>query len=174
MKLERDLDTILKQENDFKTEISRLNTALQQQNEEIRRLEHGKKQQIDEFQKHKDETNKIMTQLKSDLRKVQEENVQMQVTHMNGSRQENKQHEVEILNLHNELSSVKTQLHQVEKQSESELKAANDLAEKLQKEMEDLRRKYQEEKTKLEEQKMKNNVSLNAWFEVVINLTFRS
>ncbi|XP_044263237.1 ribosome-binding protein 1 isoform X2 [Tribolium madens] len=153
LKLERDLDAILKQDNEYKAEISRLSSVLQQQNEEIRRMEHGKKQHLDELQKQKDETNKI----KNDLRKAQEETAQLQMSHMNGSLQENKQHEVEILNLHNELTSVKTKLHEVEKQSENELKVSNEIAEKLQKKVDELQLKCQEEKTKLEEQKMKNN-----------------
>ncbi|KYB26693.1 ribosome-binding protein 1 isoform X2 [Tribolium castaneum] len=142
LKLERDLDAILKQDNEYKAEISRLTSVLQQQNEEIRRMEHGKKQHLDELQKQKDEANKM----RNELRKAQEER-------MNGSLQENKQHEVEILNLHNELSSVKTKLHQ----SENDLKLANDTVETLQRKVDELQVRYQEEKTKVEEQKVKNN-----------------
>ena len=85
----------------------------------------------------------------------------MKVTHMNGALQENKQHEVELLGLHDELVSVKIQ-------KEKELKTATALTEKLEKEIEELKLKFNEEKIKLEEQKSKNNVSCCIWVGIVI------
>ncbi|RZB39983.1 ribosome-binding protein 1-like [Asbolus verrucosus] len=156
LEAEQELETVLNERSDLKSELSHLNSVLQQQNEEIRRLEHGKKQYQDELQKHKEESSKLITQLKSDIQTLQEENMQIQATQMNGSLQENK-HEVEILNLHNELSSMKTQLSQAEKKNEAELKAANATVAKLQSELGELKVKLEEEKTRLEEQKVKNN-----------------
>ncbi|KAJ3648678.1 hypothetical protein Zmor_020462 [Zophobas morio] len=150
VKVEHDVETILNRENDLKAEVSHLNSVIQQQNEEIRKLEHNLKQHLDDLQKQTDDSNKIITQLTSDLRQAQEETAQMKVTHMNGALQENKQHEVELLGLHDELVSVKIQ-------KEKELKTATALTEKLEKEIEELKLKFNEEKIKLEEQKSKNN-----------------
>lgn len=74
------------------------------------------------------------------------------MVHTNGAVEENKNYEVKILNLSNELSSVKSELHAVrnelqrtEKKYKSELDSYSKNGEALQKE--------------LDEQKTKNNVS---------------
>jgi ribosome-binding protein 1 len=157
LNLEHDLENMFKQENDLKSEVSHLNTIIQQQNDEIKLAEHCKKQYLDDLQKHKNESNKLISQLKADLRQAQEETLQLQVTQVNGTLQENKQHEVEILNLHNELSSVKTQLMQAQKKTEMDVKIANATIEGLRCEIVELNTKLEEEKSKLEKQTIKNN-----------------
>lgn len=79
-------------------------------------------------------------------------NVQEQIVHTNGAVEEHKNYEVKILNLSNELSSVKSELNSVrnelqrtEKKYKSDLDSCGRNREVLQKE--------------LDEQKAKNNVS---------------
>lgn len=120
------------------TEISQLKSTCQQQLEEIRRLEQGKTQ----FQKQKDESEIFIAQLKMDLEKSAEEKAKLETAKQNGSAEESKLHQIELLNLHNELSSVKLLLQQ------SEIR----FAEELDLTVEGLRRE-------LQEQKVKNNVS---------------
>ena len=77
--------------------------------------------------------------------KLLEEKAQLQAAHANSSVEENKAHKVEILNLRNELTSVKTQLQQTEKKYVAELDATKKTVSGLQNE--------------LDEQRTKNNVS---------------
>jgi ribosome-binding protein 1 len=63
LNLEHDLENMFKQENDLKSEVSHLNTIIQQQNDEIKLAEHCKKQYLDDLQKHKNESNKLISQV---------------------------------------------------------------------------------------------------------------
>ncbi|XP_018576892.1 ribosome-binding protein 1 isoform X3 [Anoplophora glabripennis] len=147
--LERNLEMAVRQENDWKMEISNINTALQQQYEEKRRLEQIIDQVKDELQvvnNEKAENIKIIAQLKLEIQQLQED----QVSQVNGSSEESKAQEVEILNLTNELSSVKNELSTVRfelQQSETRYKT----------ELESSNKKYSTIQVELEEQKKKNN-----------------
>ncbi|KAK4885227.1 hypothetical protein RN001_001498 [Aquatica leii] len=144
--LEHRLGLSIRQENELKVEIGQLKSACQQNAEEVRRLEHAKGQALDEIrtlQKQKEELDFILTQVKTELKEVQSEKSELQQIKENGIAQENQVHKEELLNLHNELSSVKSQLQFVETKYAEDLdnskKTVNDL------------------KTELEEQKEKNN-----------------
>lgn len=81
-------------------------------------------------------------QLRSDLQKSQEEKKQLQEANINGSREINKVHQIEILNLKNELESVRSQLQQTHETATAKV---DETIKKLEDE--------------LQEQKTKNNVS---------------
>ncbi|KAJ8925632.1 hypothetical protein NQ315_009477 [Exocentrus adspersus] len=152
--LERSLDMALRQENEWKIEISNLNTALQQHFEENRRLEHTVNQLKEELQllnNEKTDNIKLITQLKSELQQLKDE----QVVQVNGSSEANKAQEVEILNLTNELSSVKNelssisiQLQQTETKYKSELENSHRNCSKIQAELEEQKKKNNELRTK--------------------------
>ncbi|XP_030763527.1 kinectin isoform X7 [Sitophilus oryzae] len=100
----------------------------------------------DNMHKEEQRLQEIIKQLKLENRRLQEE----KSIQMNGSSDDNKAHEVKMLNLTNELSSVKSELssvnqrfHEAEKQYQTELKTSSDCCSQLQSE--------------LEEQKNKNN-----------------
>lgn len=78
----------------------------------------------------------------TDLKKVQEENAQLHEANVSGSIERNKVHQVELLNLRNELTSVRSQLKQAEEKYATEVSTT---VKQLEKE--------------LDLQKIKNNVS---------------
>lgn len=84
-----------------------------------------------------------MFKLRADIQKSQEEKKQLQEANINGSREINKAHQIEVLNLKNELESLKSELQQSQEIAAATL---NDTIKKLENE--------------LQEQKSKNNVSL--------------
>lgn len=89
-----------------------------------------------------------MFQLKSELQQLREE----QLSQVNGSSEESKAQVVEILNLTNELSSVKSELTSIKlelQQTETRYKS----------ELENSDKEYTTIQAELEEQKKKNNVS---------------
>ncbi|KAJ8977644.1 hypothetical protein NQ317_003622 [Molorchus minor] len=147
--LEKKLEIALRQEDNWKIEISNLNTALQQQFEETRRMEHTAEQLKNELAitNNKDvESDKLIAQLRSEQQQLKEE----QASQVNGSSQESKEYEIQILNLTNKLSSVsselssyKTEVQQMEKKYKAELENSN--------------KKYNKIEYELEEQKVKNN-----------------
>ncbi|KAK5647613.1 hypothetical protein RI129_002505 [Pyrocoelia pectoralis] len=144
--LEHRLGLAIRSENELKVEIGQLKTACQQNVEEVRRLEHGKGQALDEIrnlQKQKEELDHALTQIKAELRDVQEEKAELQQIKANGVAQENQHHKEELLNLHNELSSVKLELQFVESKYGTDLDASKNTVLQLQ--------------TELDEQKIKNN-----------------
>ncbi|KAJ8944172.1 hypothetical protein NQ314_009534 [Rhamnusium bicolor] len=152
--LERNLELALRQENDWKIEISNLNTALKQKFEEIRRVEHTAEQlreELCEVANEKVESAKIISQLKSELQQLRDE----QICQVNGSSKDNKAHEVEILNLTNELSSVRnelssinTELQQTERRYKTELENSDKKYNKIQRELEEQKAKNNELRTK--------------------------
>ncbi|KAJ8942327.1 hypothetical protein NQ318_005319 [Aromia moschata] len=140
--------------NDWKIEISNLNTALQQQFEEKRRLEHAvdqAKEELDRANKENMESIKIIAQLRSELQQLKDEHI----SRLNGSSKENKAHEIEILNLTNELTSVrselssyKTEVQQIEKKYKAELESSHDRCAKIENELEEQKAKNNELRTK--------------------------
>lgn len=144
--LEHRLGLAIRSENELKVEMGQLKTACQQNVEEVRRLEHGKGQALEEvrtLQKQKEELDHALTQIKAELRDVQDERAELQQIKANGVAQENRHHKEELLNLHNELSSVKLELQFVESKYVTDLDASKDTVLQLQ--------------TELDEQKIKNN-----------------
>ncbi|XP_031328819.1 kinectin-like [Photinus pyralis] len=144
--LEHRLGIAIRNENELKVEIGQLKTACQQNAEEVRRLEHGKGQALEEIrnlQKQKDELDHALSQVKVELHDVQDEKAELQQIKANGLAQENQHHKEELLNLHNELSSAKLELQFVEKKYVTDLDESKNVVFRLQKE--------------LDEQKVKNN-----------------
>lgn len=78
----------------------------------------------------------------ADLKKVQEENSQLHEANVSGSIERNKAHQVELLNVRNELTSVRSQLKQAEEKYATEVSAT-----------------IKQLENELDQQKMKNNVS---------------
>lgn len=72
---------------------------------------------------------------------------------MNGSSEESKEHEVKVLNLTNELSSVKSNLSSVNQ-------ALLDAERQFETNLNSTEEKYRQLSVELEEQKQKNNVSI--------------
>ncbi|KAG5890213.1 hypothetical protein JTB14_028755 [Gonioctena quinquepunctata] len=146
--LERNLELALRKENEWNIEVSNLNTALSQQFEENRKLEHTLNQlneQLCSETNEKSESAKYIAQLKSELQKAKEE-----IGYLRKSNDGKKDNEVEILNLNNELSSRKSEL--------SAKITEWQLAEKKYKEdLETSQNNYEKVQQELEEQKEKNN-----------------
>ncbi|KAF5308177.1 hypothetical protein FQR65_LT06357 [Abscondita terminalis] len=143
---EHRLNLAARQENELKIEIGQLKNACQQNTEEVIRLELEKSQVMEEvrsLQKQKKEIDNALTEVKIELKDVQAEKMELQQIRENGIAQENQVHKEELLNLHNELSSVNSELQLVQKKYAEDLdnskKTVNDL------------------KVELEEQKEKNN-----------------
>ncbi|XP_030763522.1 ribosome-binding protein 1 isoform X2 [Sitophilus oryzae] len=101
----------------------------------------------DNMHKEEQRLQEIIKQLKLENRRLQEE----KSIQMNGSSDDNKAHEVKMLNLTNELSSVKSELssvnqrfHEAEKQYQTELKTSSDCCSQLQSELEEQKNKNNE------------------------------
>lgn len=80
----------------------------------------------------------------NELQKSQEDKKQLQESNINGSRETNKKHQIEILNLKNELESVRSQLQQTQENATAKV---NETIKRLEDE--------------LQEQKTKNNVRIS-------------
>nr|CAH7768422.1 unnamed protein product [Callosobruchus chinensis] len=153
MEIERNLEKALRMENEWKLEISKANTSLQQKFEEKRMLEHRLDQLQDDLRMMKNEKNdgsKIIAQLKFELQQLQDTRLKE-----GDQRQDDEQREVEFLNLTNELSSIKNELSSVkselqlrEKKFNAELESTMRNCDQLQKELDDQKAKNNELRTK--------------------------
>ncbi|XP_072388597.1 uncharacterized protein alt isoform X9 [Diabrotica undecimpunctata] len=145
---QKKLEIYIRKENDWTREMSSLNTSQQKQFEEQRNLEHTISQLnglLHNANSEKAESTKIIAQLKADLQKTKEE--------LNGLGDipDNKnKHEVEILNLSNELSSTRNELS-------SKIEELQQNERKYKTELETSNKKYQLIQKELDEQKTKNN-----------------
>lgn len=96
-------------------EISQLKSSYKQQVEEVRRLEHTKAQAVEEIkdaQRQREELQHALEQVRGELQTVLKEKAELQTVRANGIVKENQLHEEELLNLRNELSSVRAKLQQ--------------------------------------------------------------
>ncbi|KAK9886644.1 hypothetical protein WA026_017565 [Henosepilachna vigintioctopunctata] len=144
-------EMLYRQESDLKMQIAQSNAAMQQKDIELRKMEKDKEDQIEEInnlKKQKSISSKVITQLKSDIEKLQEEKSQNEA-----SLENNKINQTEVLNLKNELASLKNQLEESEKKFKLEGENTLNLMSKLENE--------------LEEQKTKNNELRNKNYKIM-------
>ncbi|KAL3288432.1 hypothetical protein HHI36_002878 [Cryptolaemus montrouzieri] len=144
-------EILFRQEGELKTEIAQMNTVMQQQAEEIRKSEQGQgelMEEINNLKKQKNISSKVITQLKSEIEKLQQEKSQNEASIEN-----NKINETEVLNLKNELTSVRNKLEENEKHFIAEVETKTNLLNKLEGE--------------LEEQKTKNNELRNKNYKIM-------
>ncbi|XP_023017045.2 SMC superfamily domain-containing protein aluminum tubes isoform X2 [Leptinotarsa decemlineata] len=161
--LEKKLELALRQENEWKIEKAGLNTALQQQFEENRNMEHTLNQlneQLRSGNNENAESVKYIAQLKSELQKANDE-----IAYLHKTTEAKKNQEVEVLNLNNELSSKKNELsakivelEEVEKKYKDDLENSKKHCEKIQHELEEQKEKNNE----LREKNWKVMEALNA------------
>ncbi|CAH1116950.1 unnamed protein product [Phaedon cochleariae] len=148
MEMEKNLEMALRQENDWKNEIAHLDSTLQQRFEEERKMELTLGQLNEKLRlmnNEKAESVKKIAQLTSELQLSKEE-----IKHLNHSAEGKQVHEVEVLNLTNELASKKSELStKITEWQQTERKYKADL--------ETTRSNYQKIQQDLEEQKAKNN-----------------
>ncbi|XP_022907681.2 kinectin isoform X8 [Onthophagus taurus] len=125
--LEHRYGMMQRQENDMQLEIAQLNATCQKQMEEFRISELTKVQALTELQnmkKYKEESDEIITKLKSEVLNLEEEKRQTDLSRENGVMEEKKAHQVEVMNLQNELSSLKSQMQENEKRYNANLDAS--------------------------------------------------
>ncbi|XP_050505576.1 ribosome-binding protein 1-like isoform X9 [Diabrotica virgifera virgifera] len=145
---QKKLEIYIRKENDWTREMSSLNTSQQKQFEEQRNLEHTVSQLnglLHNANSEKAEATKIIAQLKADLQKTKEE-----LNGLGDIPDSKNKHEVEILNLSNELSSTRNELS-------SKIEELQQNERKYKTELETSNKKYQLIQKELEEQKTKNN-----------------
>ncbi|CAH1280292.1 unnamed protein product [Diabrotica balteata] len=145
---QKKLEIYIRKENDWTREMSSLNTSQQKQFEEQRNLEHTISQLnglLHNANSEKAESTKIIAQLKADLQKTKEE-----LNGLGDIPDSKNKHEVEILNLSNELSSTRNELS-------SKIEELQQNERKYKTELETSNKKYQLIQKELDEQKTKNN-----------------
>lgn len=146
-------DMVARMENDLKNEVAHLKNVLMQQTEELRRHEEvasEREEQLNTLLKQKTISTKLIEKLKEEIQKLQEERSQNLE-----SLENNKLKETDILNLKNELASLKSQLEEQKTKNKTETDSQISIIKKLESELED-------QKTKNNELRNKNHTVVEA------------